>query len=348
MEDSGHERRVQTICLVILTGVAIAVALHWLKAVLIPVVIAAFIAIGLTPLVDVQVRRLKMPHALAVVTSLLAGLLIVLMMAAVMSASVAQIGADTDATEAPASQPGAMTYKGRAQELLEQTVEVLHLEKIGLDSDAIVAGAVSVLQKGLLGTTTVVLDILGQSTLVLIFVCFMLFGARPKTSGPSKVEGSIRRYITTKVFLSAVTGVLVGFILWMLDVDLALGFGLMAFMLNFIPSIGSIIATLLPLPMVLLDPSGTITQAVLAIALPGAVQFTLGNVIEPRMMGKSFGLHPVAILMALIFWSVLWGMPGMFLATPLTAIAKILLARNEFTAPAARILEGRFELSEAG
>ena len=99
--------------------------------------------------------------------------------------------------------------------------------------------------------------------------------------------------------------------------------------------------------MVLLAPGSTALQVVLAVALPGVVQFAIGNVLEPKLMGKSFGLHPVTILLTLIFWGVLWSVPGMFLATPLTAIAKVLLSRSEFTAPVARLLEGRLEFDKA-
>jgi AI-2 transport protein TqsA len=80
---------------------------------------------------------------------------------------------------------------------------------------------------------------------------------------------------------------------------------------------------------------------ILAIALPGLVQFVLGNIIQPRIMGKSFDLHPVVIMMALIFWGMLWGIVGMFLATPLTAILKIILQRSPQTAPLADLLGGR-------
>ena len=136
---------------------------------------------------------------------------------------------------------------------------------------------------------------------------------------------------------------LVGTVLAILGIDLALVFGLLAFLLNFIPSVGSLIATLLPLPVVVVSPDISATTAVLAIAVPGTIQFAIGNVIEPKVMGDALDLHPVVILLALIFWGVLWGIVGMLLATPMTAVMKILFEKIELTAPIADLLAGRLD-----
>jgi AI-2 transport protein TqsA len=195
----------------------------------------------------------------------------------------------------------------------------------------------------LVGTTGAVANIMSNGLLVVIFTCFLLFGgrARPeeRTGWWAEIESGTRRYIVTKVVVSGVTGVLVGLILWLLKVELAMVFGLLAFMLNFIPNIGSAIATLLPLPVVLVTGRPALV-CVLAIALPGAVQFTIGNVLEPRMMGKSMKMHPITILLALIFWGVLWGAVGMFLAVPMTSVIRIFLEKNEITEPVARLMAG--------
>ncbi len=320
----------------VIATVAAGVALFWLRSMLIPFVVAGFIAIGLRPLISFQMRRLKLPRALAVITTLLLAFVLLGGMYMVVSNSVVELTANVKA------------YGERAGQLLDYAVDTLHLEKVGFDSDTLVDNSIALLQTGIVGTTRAVGNLLSQSVLVLLFVCFMVFGAGARTHTPGQMEGSIQLYITTKVVLSAITGILVGLILWLLGVDLALGFGLMTFLLNFIPSIGSIIATLLPLPMVLLVPESSPLTVLLVLVLPGTVQLVIGNVIEPRIMGKSFGLHPVAIIMALIFWGVLWGIPGMFLGTPLTAIAKVMLARDEFTSPAARLLEGRLDIDAGG
>lgn len=196
----------------------------------------------------------------------------------------------------------------------------------------------------LMSTTGAIANILSNGLLVIIFICFLMFGGsagRPTGDGTwAEILEGTRRYIVTKVLISGTTGILVGCILSMLGVELALMFGLMAFLLNFIPSIGSIIATILPLPVVLLSDIPPAAK-IMAIALPGAVQFLIGNVAEPRVMGKSMNLHPIVVLMSLIFWGLLWGIVGMFLAVPMASVMRILLEKLEITQPLARLMAGQ-------
>ena len=93
-------------------------------------------------------------------------------------------------------------------------------------------------------------------------------------------------------------------------------------MLNFIPTFGSIIAVLLPLPVAFLQYDVS-TMVVLVVLLPSLVHIAIGNILEPKLFGQAFGLHPVTIILALIFWGMLWGITGMLLAAPLTAIIRI-------------------------
>ena len=82
---------------------------------------------------------------------------------------------------------------------------------------------------------------------------------------------------------------------------------------------------------------------ILAIALPGTIQFIVGNLVEPKFLGDSLDLHPVVILMALIFWGMIWGPIGMLLAAPLTAITKIVLSKIEVTQPLAEAFTGKID-----
>ena len=159
-------------------------------------------------------------------------------------------------------------------------------------------------------------------------------------SGVAEMDSKIRRYLMTKVITSALTGVLVGSILWLFGLEMALLFGFLAFILNFIPSVGSIVATLLPLPMALVQFDSSLA-IVGIILIPGALQLAVGNAIEPRLIGEGLDLHPLTILLALIFWGLIWGIVGMLLAAPITAILKIIMARFETTAPIAEVLAGR-------
>ena len=89
------------------------------------------------------------------------------------------------------------------------------------------------------------------------------------------------------------------------------------------------------------SPEVTPLVAVLAIAIPGAIQLTIGNFIAPKIMGDSLDLHPVTILLALMVWGMIWGIVGMLLATPITAVMKILFERLELTRPVGALLAGR-------
>jgi AI-2 transport protein TqsA len=339
MEPEQRERRIQTVCLLILSTVAIATALFWLRPVMIPFVLAVFFAIGLTPLIDLQMRYLRAPRPLAILATMVFGIVILSLLGGLISTSVGQLAANASA------------YQTQIKRLFDSISAALPLERfsVQLDTavDTLVQRSLQTVGRMLVGTTNAIFGIFSQGFLVLIFLVFLLIGGtvRAQSDGGflGEVESRIKRYILTKALVSAATGVLVGAVLVVLDIDLALVFGLFAFLLNFIPSVGSIVSILLPLPVVLVSPDVSATTAVLAIALPGVIQFAMGSVIEPKIMGGSLDLHPVAILLALILWGMLWGIIGMLLATPITAVMKILFEKMEHTAPIAELLAGRLD-----
>ncbi|QDU76248.1 AI-2 transport protein TqsA [Bremerella volcania] len=186
------------------------------------------------------------------------------------------------------------------------------------------------------------LNLISSTVLTSIFVGFMLAGRDPyKVSKGiyAEIDRNVRKYIATKFFISAITGLLVWGCLAMIGMQFASMFGLIAFCLNFIPSIGSIIATLLPIPIAIVQFDSAL-MITLAIVLPGAVQMTMGNVIEPKIMGDGLQLHPATILLALAFFGMLWGPVGMLLAAPITAIVRIVLMRFKTTEPIGRLMAG--------
>lgn len=83
---------------------------------------------------------------------------------------------------------------------------------------------------------------------------------------------------------------------------------------------------------------------ILVISLSSAVQIISGNVVEPKMLGDSVDIHPIVVLLTLMFWGMIWGIVGMFLATPITAAMKILFAKFESTRPLAALMEGRMDV----
>ena len=343
MNATQSEQRIQTVCLLLLTAAVTAASLYWLRPVMLPFVMALFAALSLSPLIDLQMRYLRAPRVVALIGTILLGFLALLFVGAVVSDSVGQLTNNAQA------------YRQHLDSVLQSAAQRLPLEHFGVDPSAGAANLVKVpartVGQVLLGTSNAILEILSAGLLVLIFLLFLLVGqgfskgSEETTSGQVAVQ--VKRYVLAQVVISAATGVLVGLTLALLEVDLALLFGFLVFLLNFIPTIGSILATLLPLPVVLMSPGATWTTVLLVLAIPGLIQFTIGNVIAPKVMGDTLDLHPVTILLALIFWGMLWGIPGAILATPITAIMKLMFARMELTAPLANWMAGRFEAATA-
>ena len=334
-ETRATEERVQTVCLVVLASVATAFALHWLAPVLIPFVLALFISMGLGMCVELLVSRASVPRGLALPATLVLGLGALAGMGTLVSASVAQLA---DSGPVYAEQLGQLI--DRATGLLPQELAAF----VGDESGAIREIPVSTVGGLLASTTNAVVNLLSQSLLVLIFVIFLLLGGsggRQREGTFGEIRRSVESYLLSKVVISALTGLLVGATLAVLGIPLAMAFGVLAFLLNFIPNVGSVIATLLPLPVVIVTPDVSGGAAIAAIALPAAIQGLMGNVVEPKLMGDSLDLHPVVILISLIFWGMLWGIVGMLLATPITAVLKIFLQRFEGSRPLAELLAGR-------
>lgn len=334
------QQRVQTVCLVILTTIAAGAALAWLRPVMIPFVLAVFIAVSLRPLIDLQVLRLRLPRPLALLTTLVMSLVLLTTLGSLVSASVGQLSAN------------AGLYSQQLGKLTEQVVASLpdDLGRLAGEADLrqLLESPVQSVGRVLMGTTNAILDLLSKSLMVFLFVTFLLIGSAT-AEAPAvwrDVRSNIERYLIAKAVISAATGLLVGAILSLLGVDLALVFGLLAFLLNFIPSLGSIIATLLPLPVVIVSPQISTGAAVAAIAIPGAIQLVIGNFLEPRIMGHRLDLHPVTVLLGLMVWGMLWGIVGMLLATPIIAVIRMLLARFEGSRPLADLMAGRLRPHE--
>jgi AI-2 transport protein TqsA len=190
-------------------------------------------------------------------------------------------------------------------------------------------------------------ELMGSGAMIVIFMFFMLAGdGRAKAAQPQiwlEIESRIRDYIVMKTLISFVTGVAVWLVLWFFGIPLALVFGLLAFLLNFIPNIGPMIMCVLPLPLVFLSPQLSLASMLIVTVLLSGIQFISGSLVEPKVMGSSFQLHPVVIMLTLLLWGLIWGLPGMFLSTPITAAMKIIMERFTYTQPFARLLEGTWQ-----
>jgi AI-2 transport protein TqsA len=139
-----------------------------------------------------------------------------------------------------------------------------------------------------------------------------------------EIDHDVQIYIGVKTFLSLITAVISWVIMWLAGLEFAAFWALLIFVLNFIPNIGSIIATLLPGFMALLQ-FDTLTPVLIIIFGVGTVQFLIGNVLEPTLMGRSLNISPLVIIISLVAWGVMWGVPGMFLSIPITMVAILIM-----------------------
>tara|TARA_B100000470_G_scaffold30445_1_gene20254 strand:+ start:311 stop:1441 length:1131 start_codon:yes stop_codon:yes gene_type:complete len=161
----------------------------------------------------------------------------------------------------------------------------------------------------------------------------------------NRIRDDIQKYITIKIITSSLTGMLSYIILRIADVDFAGVWGLLIFLLNFIPTVGSIIATIFPALIALAQSDGYTLFLVVLFSI-GALQVCIGNILEPRLMGSSFNLSPIIILLNLALWGYIWGIPGMFLCVPFLIIVTIILSHFPQTRPMAIILssDGRLRV----
>lgn len=144
----------------------------------------------------------------------------------------------------------------------------------------------------------------------------------------NEITTQIQRYIIAKILVNATAGVLVGTALWLLGVDFYILWGAFVFLFNFIPTIGAVAALGLPALMSLVQ-SGKLGFMFLVIGVIAALQTLVFNILEPLIVGKRLGLNPIVILLAVLIWGYIWGIIGMLLAVPLTAIIKISFSRSK-------------------
>lgn len=152
-------------------------------------------------------------------------------------------------------------------------------------------------------------------------------GKEQMTKSFVEVKNSIVSYMKVKFFTSFCTGLCFGILCFAFGVDFALFWGFLAFLLNFIPTVGSIAATIPPvlLGLIQIDSGGALTFFIILLII---TQFVWGNVIEPYVMGSSVALNTVTVILGLVIWGYIWGVAGMLLSVPLIVLARVVLSQN--------------------
>lgn len=317
---------------VLLTMAALVVVIAALKSaqeIILPLVISAFLAALGAPLVRWMERK-RVPKAAAVPAVLVLVLVVLAVIGLLIGNSVSEFAA------------AAPKYKVRINEMMASAIAWFDAHGINVSATRlkgqIDAGAVMSIFKDAFAA---VASALSNTMLVLLTVVFMMFEAAglpeklrvafgdvgQRLDELGQAAHKVQRYIWIKTVLSLATGLGVGLWLWILGVDFPVLWGVCAFLLNYIPNIGSLVAAV-PAVLLSLVQLGW-ERTVLVVAGYFVVNFVIGNVWEPRMMGRELGLSALVVFLALVIWGWLWGPVGMLLSTPLTVIVQIMLASSE-------------------
>lgn len=312
----------------VIAAIAVGAALYWLRDILTPLALAVFLAVMIDGFARVLAERTPFPDR--------AALPVAVVLSIVLFGGAAYVIADNAtafAAQLVAYQPKLNSLIVRAAELLgmraaptlEQLYRTLDLTQY-------------------LGTVAKRLQSLAaDAVFVLIYLGFLLAsrrGFRRKLVGmfPTHdgreyamgVFGQIRDGVERYLWVQTVTGLMIGAaslaIMVAVGLDNALFWALLIFLASYIPVIGGLVGILLP-PVFALVQFDSWWQAVTLLAVLQSIQFVVGNVVQPRMQGDSLNIDPVVVLLSLAFWGLIWGLPGMFLSTPLTVAAMVILAQ---------------------
>lgn len=202
--------------------------------------------------------------------------------------------------------------------------------------------------------------VIGQFLIILIYVVFLLLEESlfqqkiekvlQTTKAGINIHGTLSAvtdlfddYLSVKIFTSFLTGLLSYFALLIIGIELPALWAFIIFLFNFIPSIGSIVATLFPALFGLIQ-YGEISVGLTVLVAVGVIQVLVGNVLDPRLMGDRLNISPLVVLLGLTLWGFMWGVVGMILSVPITATLIIIFGQFENTRPLAILLSKNGEI----
>ena len=325
MSELQQEKIGQNLLLKLATLIVILAGIKASSEILVPFLLALFLSVVLNPLVTFLLRR-GVRRGLAI-SLVMAGVLICIgLLVALVAGSVNEFSDIYPELRTQMEQKLVIVQHFAATFNINISTDRL-AER--LDPNAIMDMATTVLSQFSGAMTNIVL--------LLMTVVFMLFevhhlpyklrfalvNPKIRIAGLHKALKGVTHYLALKTLISLITGVAVWLALLSLGVKFAMLWGVVAFILNFIPNIGPVIAGIPPLIQALL--LNSIYDAVLVAGLFTAIHMLFGNMLEPRIMGKRLGLSSLVVFLSLIFWGWLLGPVGMLLSVPLTSVCKILM-----------------------
>ena len=317
--------------LAVLVFFAVGFLLHLMAAILLPLVVAFFLSMLFSPLVG-ALRRRKVPEAVSILLVLLLVFATLLIFSWIFYSSARSFTAAI-----PRYQDRVATMQSALTHRVSTSFPWLAEQIRGMQWDkAVDVSAVTGFLASSVGSFVVIID---EIVLIVLYLVFLLMGSE---SFPQKlkkalaeeraerlgsvmhnIEHQVRKYLVTKTVLNLITATSVTILLWLCGVDFPLVWGFLTFLAHFIPQLGAILSVGLPAVFMLIQFESP-GWALFVAALSGVIQFTMGNVVEARVMGTSLDMSPLLVLLSLIFWGWLWGVWGMVLAVPITSMIKII------------------------
>ncbi|MCV6628013.1 MAG: AI-2E family transporter [Cellvibrionaceae bacterium] len=309
--------------------VVVVAGMRAAEAILVPFLLSLFIAVVCSPLL-LWLKKRGLPNGLAIVSIIIIIVAIVGGISAVVGSSVAEFRQDIP------------LYQERLMTMFQGLIKKLQTLGIDLEASALTESIDPGAALRIAGNTLASFgNIMTEAFLILLTVIFIMaeevgfsdkLKVAKKTSGIGAINRfteSVNHYMAIKMWISLLTGGLVLVWLLILGVDYPFMWALLAFLLNFVPSLGSILAAI---PAVLL---ALVQLGPLSAALTGAgylaVNTIVGNGIEPRVMGRGLNLSALVVFLSLVFWGWVLGPVGMLLSVPLTMTVKIALESNKDT-----------------
>jgi len=343
--DSAKELRWIRILLLIIALAVVAYILKTLKSIFIPLIFSIFLLFLFAPLIN-YLKKHKVPMVLILlITLVIIAVFLGLVILLIYAASNSLIN-------------GLPRYEDKFNELISKGTEYLqnlasnwniNTENISIANIAqiISSGFISIPQF-ISNTVNTLVSIIQNIFLIIFFLIFLLLEIeklplrlRKATSKLSKeqtldilqnIEKQIQNYLTIRTLVNLSAALLC--MLWMLifGVDFILVCGILLFVLDFIPDVGSVISSAIPILIYLLQSGFSFLWLIFALLIV-ATQMLIGNIIEPKLQGVQLNLTPIMVLVSLIFWGWLWGIVGMLICVPLTSAINIILkqvAPNNF------------------
>ncbi|NIZ18511.1 AI-2E family transporter [Entomospira culicis] len=354
LSPSGKMPKSGSISLIVLAVLAVAYTLHFLSSVFIPIIVALLFAAFLEPIVRKMVA-IKIPRILAIILAVSISLLIIALLLLIVIASLSEFF----------SYIANLTPRATIMinDLLESDFLTNTLAHFNIDQEAVrqtfsisalLNRFISELSTTILNFTNSGLTFFSSVFMITLFSVFFLMESHDFSSVVLHVMGSqsaknfsdlgeeisvqIGRYLYVKTLVSIMTGVAIFIVASITGLKFAMMWGLLGFLLNYIPVIGSAVVVIgIILASILQFYSMPVPLFTNLIAMP-LIQVIFGNIIDPRMQGKSLDISPSLVLISLSIWGAIWGIPGMFLSIPATVLIKIILHKFDSTRNLAKLM----------